>query len=83
MSNNIESKLEKIHNELVDIKLNQVKHTISLEEHMRRSAAAEERLDIVEQNLVPIRNHVLILNTFFKIFVFLATMAISIKKLFL
>lgn len=51
---NIEEKLEKHSNVLESINVTMSKNTQSLEEHMRRTEAVEERLDFVEADLDPL-----------------------------
>ena len=77
----IETKIDSIKEELQEMKVVQVKQENNLELHMARTEAAEKRLEIVEKNLEPIKNHVLILNTIVKIVIFLATTAFSLKKM--
>lgn len=78
----ISDKLSDVNVDVQNIKIIQMKHEENLRHHIARTEAAEKRLNIIEDNLIPIRNHVLIINTLVKIVIFLATTAVTIRKLF-
>lgn len=52
------SKLEKIDERLTSIEHTLLRNTISLEEHMRRSARAEDGIKMLADELKPIQLHV-------------------------
>ncbi len=56
--NNLHPKLEKIDERLTSIEHTLLRNTISLEEHMRRSALAEEGIKTLAAELKPIQLHV-------------------------
>lgn len=56
--NKIEAKLDKISEDVIDIKLVQVRHDENLKEHMHRSELLEERTDIIFAELEPIKAHI-------------------------
>ena len=52
--NKVDSKLSKVDEKLGDISITLAVNTSILDEHARRSAASEKRLDNVEDKLLPI-----------------------------
>lgn len=56
--NKHEQKLEKIDERLTSIEHTLLRNTISLEEHMRRSAMAEEGIKTLAAELKPVQLHV-------------------------
>jgi hypothetical protein len=78
MSNPIDRKLDKIQEDVLDIKLTLERNTLSLEEHIRRTTAAEKRIEMlteqdlkleeeVNKKLAPISDHVKMVNWTFKL----------------
>lgn len=58
----LEDKLDRVAEDIVDIKVTMARNTQSLEEHMRRSLANEEAIDILKQEVKPIEEHVVYVN---------------------
>ena len=53
--------------EISDINITLAKQHVTLEEHTRRSLANEEAVDLLRQQIKPIEEHVLMVNTAAKI----------------
>lgn len=51
----IDSKLDKISDDIVTSKLTQVKHDMNLQEHLKRSALAEEGIRILAAEIKPLK----------------------------
>lgn len=60
--NRLEEKLDKVAEDIVDIKVTLARNTASLDEHMRRTLATEESLDILKSEIKPIEDHVVYVN---------------------
>lgn len=54
--------LKQMHQDLQEVKEIAIKNTVVLEEHQRRSAASEKRLELIEMELEPIKDHVKLIN---------------------
>jgi archaellum component FlaC len=54
----LDEKLDKIMEEIIDIKISVARNTGSLEEHMRRTEVAEENLRLLREEVEPIKAHV-------------------------
>lgn len=67
----IEEKLDKVQEDVNEIKVILARNTTSLEEHMKRTAIAEERIELVQEQMnvqiEPIRRHVITVNTAIKL----------------
>lgn len=55
---NQDQKIDKILEEITEIKITMAKNTSSLEDHMRRTELNEQRLEKFEEKLVPVITHV-------------------------
>lgn len=53
--------------EMQAIKIVNVKQEQNLREHMKRSDALEENLDILRKNMKPLQRHVMMVDWFFKL----------------
>ena len=58
----LENKVDKISDDIVDIKVTLAENTASLKEHMRRSLANEEALAVLKSEVKPIEEHVMFVN---------------------
>lgn len=78
-------KLDKIEERLDNVDVTLAKQHVTLEEHMRRSLANEEAVQILKEQMEPIKDHVKAVNTVLKlaggIAIVLAALE-SIKNLF-
>lgn len=67
----IDSKIDKLDERLDNVDVTLGKQSIILEDHTRRSLANEEQVELLkkklEEDVKPLRNHVLMVNTVFKI----------------
>lgn len=67
----LEEKLDKVQEDVNEIKVILARNTASLEEHMKRTAIAEERIELVQEQMTeqiePIRKHVIMVNTAMKL----------------
>lgn len=54
----IEDKIDTISGDITEIKVIMARNTASLEEHMRRSLANEEAIDLLKEEFKPVRDHV-------------------------
>ena len=61
----IEGRLDKIEETLLDIQVNSVRNTASLEEHMRRTELAEASIEAFKEDLKPIQEHIRQVKTIF------------------
>ena len=57
-SNKLEEKLDKMHDDIVEIKVTMARNTASLEHHVERTAIAEENISIIRKEMEPIKAHV-------------------------
>ncbi len=69
----LDEKLDKINDKLSSIDITLVKQEANLQEHMRRSLANEEAIELLATELKPVQAHVLIMNNVFKIIGVLTT----------
>lgn len=53
-----EGKLDKMHDDIVEIKVIMARNTGSLEQHMERTAIAEENITLLRADVEPIKVHV-------------------------
>lgn len=67
MDTRIENKLDVIKEDISNIKQILVRQQVILEEHIARTEASEDRIEIVEETLAPVRDHVLLVNFAVKI----------------
>lgn len=56
--NKILEKQESIKEDISDIKIIQGQHHVTLEEHMRRSLANEEAVELLKNEIKPIQSHI-------------------------
>lgn len=80
----IHDKLDKMSENIVSIDKTLIRQEASLNEHMRRSLANEEAINILKDELKPVTIHVLQVKTVGKILAglsFLAALAATVKQL--
>lgn len=81
----MEDKLDKIQDDVTDIKITLATNTSSLQEHMRRTAIAEERIELVQdqltKQLAPIKSHVAMVNTTLKVITGIGALLIFLNEL--
>jgi tetrahydromethanopterin S-methyltransferase subunit G len=63
----INSKLDKIVSDIGDIKVTNAVQTEQLKEHMKRSDMLEQRVEQVDSELRPIKEHIIVLRGIMKI----------------
>ncbi len=66
-SQRLHDKLDKILDEIGEIKVTIAKQQVGLDEHMRRTAINEESLDLLRQEFQPVKQHVLAVNVLAKV----------------
>lgn len=71
----LDEKVDKLDEKIQDIGVVLTRNTSSLEEHMRRSLANEEAIQLMRQQIKPIESHVASVHTVLKIFGFLGLLA--------
>lgn len=71
------NKIDKMDERLSNIDTSLVRNTLSLEEHVRRSAAAEESIEILKKELKPIQQHVIIVKFLMKCAIFLLPLIVG------
>ena len=83
--NRIDEKIDKVQEDVNEIKLILARNTASLEEHMKRTAIAEERIEIVQEQLStqiePIKRHVIMVNTGMKVLAALGAILLFLNEL--
>ena len=72
---------DKIIDSLIDINKTLSEQHASLKEHMFRTELLEKRMDGFEKFIIPIRKHVLLINTLFKIIAFVGGTLATLHKL--
>jgi DNA repair ATPase RecN len=81
----IEEKLDKVQEDVSEIKVILARNTASLEEHMKRTAIAEERIELVQEQMAvqiePIRKHVIMVNTAIKLIAGAGAVILFLKEL--
>lgn len=78
--------LDKIESRLDSIDQTLVKHDVNLQEHMKRSLANEEAVDLIVKELKPVKEHVLIMKFIGKVITYILGSTILLfilEKLFL
>lgn len=70
----VEDKIDKIMEDVADIKITMARNTTSLEVHMKRS-------DLLEQKLVPVEQHVSMMNGALKLLGVILTVAAIIEMI--
>lgn len=78
----IESKIDKIADDLVEIKIVQVKEQVSLDEHIRRTELLEYAQEEIFEELKPIKMHIGQVNGAFKVIGLLASLASVVGLVF-
>lgn len=58
----LNAKVDKIQEDISEIKVIMAVNTKQLEVHMARTAALEENLDLLKQDFTPVKTHVLLVN---------------------
>ena len=85
MSKEVEDKLDKIQEDITDIKITLAANTSSLQEHMRRTAIAEDRIELIQSEmntqLTPIKSHVTMVNTALKVLAALGAILLGLHQL--
>lgn len=69
-----ESKIDSLDSRLDSVDKTLVKQEANLGEHMRRTALAEKSIDVVQQDLKPIKRHVAVMEGLLKGFGLFATL---------
>lgn len=81
----MEEKLDRIQEDVTDIKVTLATNTSSLQEHMRRTAIAEERIELIQdqmtKQLAPIKAHVTMVNTTLKVLAGLGAIILGLQQL--
>lgn len=81
----VEQKLDRVQQDVNEIKVILARNTTSLEEHMRRTAIAEERIELVQtqvnDKLEPVRKHVVMVNTTLKVLAAAGAVVLFLKQL--
>lgn len=54
--------LDKIDNDLTDLKIISAKQEENIKEHIRRTELAEENLTLLRQEIEPLKQHVIVIN---------------------
>ncbi len=54
----LDSKLESVEGNILEIKINQARQQVSLDEHMRRTQLAEDNITLLRSEVKPISTHV-------------------------
>jgi DNA repair ATPase RecN len=83
--NKFEEKLDKVQEDVNEIKIILARNTASLEEHMKRTAIAEQRIEMVQEHMseqiAPIRAHVTMVNTALKVLGALGAILLFLNEL--
>jgi hypothetical protein len=59
--------LDKISDDVSELKVTSAKQEENLKEHIRRTEIAEENLDLIRKEIEPLKEHVIVINGFLKI----------------
>lgn len=59
--------LDKISEDISDLKVTTAKQEENIKEHIRRTEIAEENLDLIRKEIEPLKEHVIVINGFLKI----------------
>lgn len=54
----LDSKIDNIRSDIVEIKITSARHDENLKLHMKRSDLAEEGINLLKEELIPIKKHV-------------------------
>lgn len=71
----IEEKLDKVDEKLSSIDVTLAKQAKDLEHHIYRTTLAEENLDLIRQEMVPVKKHVAIMDATLKVIGAIASIA--------
>lgn len=71
----IEEKLEKVDEKLSSIDVTLAKQAKDLEHHIYRTELAEQNLDLIRQEMVPVKKHVAIMDATLKVIGAIASIA--------
>ena len=82
MADRLDSKLEKIHDRLNNIEIATVQNTASLSEHMLRTDLAEQRLELLEEEIKPVLDGMSFLKVVAKIGTYIVGIIYGVLKLF-
>lgn len=78
----LHTKLDEVKDDIHEIKITQVKHEGNLQEHIRRSEIAEQRLDLIEGEVKPILQGMGFLKTIAKIVTTISSLLYAASKFF-
>ena len=81
----INDNIDKIQEDVTDIKIVMTRNTSSLEEHMKRTSIAEQRIELLQEKLsteiAPIKSHVAMVNTTIKVIAGIGALLIFLNEL--
>jgi predicted protein tyrosine phosphatase len=78
----IEEKLDKVDEKLSSIDITLVKQAKDLEHHIYRTELAEQNLDLIRQEMVPVKRHIALMDASLKIIGALASAVMFIFGVF-
>lgn len=76
-----EKKLDKVQEDIGAIKIIMARNTVSLEEHMKRTALAEQNIQLIQNEMEPIKDHVKFVNKFMKVMSAIFVGLVALKEL--
>lgn len=79
---NLHEKMDLVKDKLNDIQIVQVKQQASLDEHIKRTGLAEERIEFLEDDIKPLLQGASFLKTIAKLVTGLVTFSYAISKIF-
>lgn len=74
----LDNKIDSISSDIVEIKITSARHDENLKTHMKRSEAAEAGIELLKEELVPIKKHIYGVDIAIKIIAFGSTIIGSV-----
>lgn len=77
----VHEKLDKMNDTMIDIRISQAKTEISVAEHIRRTALAEEGIQLLHDEIKPLKKHVQIIDYIWKFILTLGSLLLFLNQM--
>jgi deoxyribose-phosphate aldolase len=84
----VHAKLDKITEDMTDVKVAQARIEVSqdltkviMDEHIKRTALAEENIELLRQELKPVKKHVQLINNLFKFIIAFGSLLLFLNEM--
>jgi hypothetical protein len=81
MSDDVSDKLDRMNDVLTEVRISQGRTEVIMEEHIRRTGIAEDNINLIREEMKPIKKHVLLLNILWKVAIGISSVALFLHKM--